>query len=1186
MCKLISFVGEDDSDILPFFLGHYRHLGVGAFHIIVHGAWSKAELSPLDSSDVTIEGFSSEPFDAVMKASALQTIAQRFVGEWVIVADADEFLELPYASLSRTIAALECLGSDELQANLLQRAAPDGKLLSLADGEPQALFSSCDYRLAERMNTAFPIWKGKYPLARISPRFRLSRGNHFPSNGRPVAHLPIRGVVNHFKWRDRLMQSIGRTRRGLSNQSEQDAYSRWLGEHDGCLPTDGLKPYSRSALFRDGHLIKPNRTDLGIWSALRRAFDPTPNSREGLSKLGLLKHATGAAAQVDTGATGHLDKRGLLATPGRIALVTTDLMGLRRSGGIGSAMSALAERLAGRGHEVHIFLVPYADFPNWHQFATEYWEARGCQIHHLPMKDYPGLTPQQRSLFVAQQLTAGEWDVIHFADAGGLAAGTLLIRSSGIAFQDTQIVVTAHGPTRWHRQGNLLSWTADEAVNTGLESTSIELADVVVCPSAYMAAWCRHRVERTRGYVVIPNSLIGENRCFGRRSTARRRVDQIVFFGRIEFRKGIEVFLEAIERLFADNMTHFEVVFLGSFDGSFSMQQWAERTENWPCRTRVFRNYTSSEALDLLRSENCIAVMPSRVDNSPYTVYECLENAIPFIATDVGGTAELIHPDDRARALVSGSPEEIAERLVDALQNGAAPVRPSFDPALADIDLLALHGNLVEAARASRGRAVRQAQPATVIVYGPKAEIVAPPLAEWLARVGGASIEVLVCGNADTGPSTLSTRTLNDAARQAAHGHLFFCHTTAFADADALSAMATALVSEGADAAVCGYRVQNDDGPAGDIAAFAGPLESSARTNVYGARLFLVRKAAFLDAGGFSDQPDIVGMLEWEFLNRLKAAGRRIAAVPIALASAGDIAAPTRLTESQQGALTLPWTEATPLHLQGLTRMALHSSPSAQTAPQPSLHATNEPAKASLFRGVDPWDDALNRGGRLRIGPDGALRDATETYRIETAADASDCDFLVVDGLIDADTASLLADVYRDVERHLLCADGAAPAQSSFLWLRELAAKRPDNVCPIRELLEDALARASAFFEIGAVLDPDRVQLRRIGTGGSMLPPRRIAPRAAYRAATNTLGFAGHLFLGAACKGGGLYFTGLDMEVSPQPGRLVSTFDAPYHERAILKVTSGELLTLSFAMRMRSADERALSEVSSGRSTQ
>ena len=49
---------------------------------------------------------------------------------------------------------------------------------------------------------------------------------------------------------------------------------------------------------------------------------------------------------------------------------------------------------------------------------------------------------------------------------------------------------------------------------------------------------------------------------------------------------------------------------------------------------------------------------------------ECLQIGIPFIATNSGGTAELIHPDDRDGCLVPVDPTALAAKLAQVLQDG------------------------------------------------------------------------------------------------------------------------------------------------------------------------------------------------------------------------------------------------------------------------------------------------------------------------------------------------------------------------------------------------------------------------------------------------------------------------------------------------------------------------------------
>jgi hypothetical protein len=73
--------------------------------------------------------------------------------------------------------------------------------------------------------------------------------------------------------------------------------------------------------------------------------------------------------------------------------------------------------------------------------------------------------------------------------------------------------------------------------------------------------------------------------------------------------------------------------------------------------------------------------MPSLQENSPNTVYECLERRVPFIASNVGGVPELITPSDYGRVLFEPTAEalEAALRTVLADRHVPAPGEPAFD---------------------------------------------------------------------------------------------------------------------------------------------------------------------------------------------------------------------------------------------------------------------------------------------------------------------------------------------------------------------------------------------------------------------------------------------------------------------------------------------------------------------------
>src|SRR5262249_42102900 len=89
------------------------------------------------------------------------------------------------------------------------------------------------------------------------------------------------------------------------------------------------------------------------------------------------------------------------------------------------------------------------------------------------------------------------------------------------------------------------------------------------------------------------------------------------------------------------------------------------------------------EALASLSRPGTLAVMPSLQDNSPNTVYECLEHGIPFLASRGGGTAELVAAEDRERVLFEPTSDGVEAALRTALASADAlrPAKAAFEPA-------------------------------------------------------------------------------------------------------------------------------------------------------------------------------------------------------------------------------------------------------------------------------------------------------------------------------------------------------------------------------------------------------------------------------------------------------------------------------------------------------------------------
>ena len=152
------------------------------------------------------------------------------------------------------------------------------------------------------------------------------------------------------------------------------------------------------------------------------------------------------------------------------------------------------------------------------------------------------------------------------------------------------------------------------------------------------------------------------------------RVQRLAFFGRFEERKGVRPFVAGINALEPELLEGIELGFLGRdtpvwtperIDALLSEQ--AKRA----LRDVVFETKLDQhEALARLSRRGTLAVMPSLEDNSPNTVYECLERNIPFMASNVGGIPELVAPEDRPRVLFEPTAEGVAAALRRALSAG------------------------------------------------------------------------------------------------------------------------------------------------------------------------------------------------------------------------------------------------------------------------------------------------------------------------------------------------------------------------------------------------------------------------------------------------------------------------------------------------------------------------------------
>jgi glycosyltransferase involved in cell wall biosynthesis len=344
----------------------------------------------------------------------------------------------------------------------------------------------------------------------------------------------------------------------------------------------------------------------------------------------------------------------------RICLVAPEFLGPFQNGGVGTSCYWEATTLGRAGFDVTVLytgateretpehwerhygaagIFRYADLWRWARSTGA--DKRAAQID--------GLGHEARvSQMVYEYLRAHDFDVLLFQEFLGHGARALQARESGVALGGTRAIVTLHSCRQWIFEGNgSLPTTREDAVVDFLERESGRLADRVIAPSRHMAEWIGDRWPLERTVEVIPN-------CYdGRITGPREPIDHqgpfthLVFFGRLETRKGLHLFTRALSSSAVLREHVQRVTFLGRHsrvEERPSAEFLAEALAGMPwLQAEIRSDMGSLDALDWLAAQqNTLVVTPSRGDNLPYACVELHARRIPFVSTRTGGIPEIV----------------------------------------------------------------------------------------------------------------------------------------------------------------------------------------------------------------------------------------------------------------------------------------------------------------------------------------------------------------------------------------------------------------------------------------------------------------------------------------------------------------------------------------------------------------
>ncbi len=611
------------------------------------------------------------------------------------------------------------------------------------------------------------------------------------------------------------------------------------------------------------------------------------------------------------------------ARPVRVCIASQEFAGPSRNGGIGTAYTSLARALADAGHEVTCLHVDgrHVAAEEMQQWIKTY-KSHGITLTPLPEITKPVLNGSPRfvkSFETFQWLRKHDrFDVIHFPECEAPGYHTLAARQQGLAFGRSAICVGLHSMNAWVKTANreYLNEVSDLGLDF-MERQSVALADMVVSPSRYLLEWIAARGWQLPSKCFVQQYVLSQSArmALPPAPEGAREINELVFFGRLETRKGVVLFCDALDRLPAAAAKKIQAVsFLGrdnAVDGVSGRDYVKNRAQRWPWKTEILSDRNQIQAVEYVRSPHRLAVMPSLLENSPNTVYECLGAQIAFVASRVGGIPELIAPEDAGRVCFEPDAPALSALLGKALTDGFRPARAAVDAAENERAWIRWHESLAEGTPA----ACHAAEPPR----WPKVSLCLTTfnrpslLRQAVASIQSSTypnLEVVLVDDGSTEPEALAVleelnpafdrrgwrivrqenrylgAARNTAARHAAGDYFLFMDDDNWAEPGEISTLVKAALRTGADIITCGNNLfEGAEAPKIHAGAdnrslpLGGAAAVGAFENCFGDANALVRRSCFESLGGFTEDYGVTHE-DWEFHARAVLQGFKLTVVP------------------------------------------------------------------------------------------------------------------------------------------------------------------------------------------------------------------------------------------------------------------------------------------------------------------
>jgi glycosyltransferase involved in cell wall biosynthesis len=192
-------------------------------------------------------------------------------------------------------------------------------------------------------------------------------------------------------------------------------------------------------------------------------------------------------------------------------------------------------------------------------------------------------------------------------------------------------------------------------------------ASRVVCVSAEVAAWS-HSKEGvpSEKLMVIENGVrIPPTSRTWAQPPAREASKQLLFVGRLELQKGIDVLLRNAERIL-QALPDYRLSIIG--EGSW-MAAWKSFLESSPFSHRIDLLGKQSNVLEKML-ESDLLILPTRYEGMPNVILEAMSVGLPVATMRVEGVAALLGEQLEAQSVVREDWEGWVRLVIDLVRQG------------------------------------------------------------------------------------------------------------------------------------------------------------------------------------------------------------------------------------------------------------------------------------------------------------------------------------------------------------------------------------------------------------------------------------------------------------------------------------------------------------------------------------